>query len=97
MGRFHFGDYKCIYSEPLHAKTRFFLYENKDASYCTADQQTCLLYTDNSNFFLNPKFQASKFCDCVEGILSEEGFSRAAAHVKVVSHNYLQRFSHRTQ
>ena len=69
----------------------------KRCSYCTADQHACLLYTDNSNFFLNPKFQASKFCDCVEGILSEEGFSRAAAHVKVVSHNYLQRFSHRTQ
>ena len=81
MGRFHFGDFKCIYSEPLHAKTRFFLY-----GYCTADQHTCLLYTDNSNFFLNPEFQASKFCDCVEGILSEEGFSRAAAHVKMVSH-----------
>ena len=47
--------------------------------------------------FLNPKFQASKFCDCVEGILSEEGFSRAVAHMKVVAHNYLQRFSHRTQ
>ena len=66
-------------------------------SYCTAVQHTCLLYTDNSNFFLNPKFQASKFCDCVEGILLEGEFSRAAAHVKVVSHNYLQRFSHRTQ
>ena len=86
MGRFHFGDYKCIYSEPLHAKTRLFLYEN-----------TCLLYTDNSNFFLNPKFQASKFFDSVEGKLSEEWFSRAAAHMKEVSHNYLQRFSHRTQ
>ena len=65
--------------------------------YCIAEQHTCLLYTDSSNFFLNPKFQASKFCDCVEGILSEEGFSRTAAHVKVVSHNYMQRFSHRTQ
>ena len=66
--------------------------------YCAADQHTCLLYTDKSNF-LNPKFQASKFCDCVEGILSEKGFSRAAAHMKVFSHNYmyLQRFSHRTQ
>ena len=97
-------------SEPLHAKTRFFLYENKDAVTAqlisalvystqiiqTADQRPYLLYTDNSNF-LNSKFQASEFCDCVEGILSEEGFSRAAAHVKVVSHNYLQRFSHRTQ
>ena len=84
-----------IYSEPLYAKTRFFLYENKDA--VTAQLISTLVYTDNSNFFLNPKFQASKFCDCVEGLLSEEGFSRAAAHVKVVSHNYLQRFSHRTQ
>ena len=71
-------------------------YMKTKISYCTAYQHTCLLYTDNSNF-LNPKFQASKFCDCVEGILPEEGFSRAAAHVKVVSHNYLQRFLHRTQ
>ena len=92
MGRFHFGGYKCIYSEPLHAKTRFVLYENKHT-----DQHTCLLYTDNSNFFLNPRFKASKFCDRVERILSEEVISRSAAHVKVVSHNYLQRFSHRTK
>ena len=90
MGRFHFGDYKCIYSEPLHAKTRFFLYENIDAVIAQLISTLGLLYTDNSNFFLDPKFQASKICDCVEGILSEEGFSRAAAHVKVVSHNYLQ-------
>ena len=97
MGRFHFGDYKRIYCEPLHAKTGFFLYENKDA--VTAQLISTLVYSTqiNSNFFLNPKFQASKFCDCVEGILSEEGFSCAAAHMKVVSHNYLQRFSHRTQ
>ena len=95
MGRFHFGNFKCIYSEPLHAKTRLFLYENKDA--VTAQLFSTLVYTDNSNFFLNPKFQASKFFDCVEGKLSEEWFSRAAAHMKVVSHNYLQRFSHRTQ
>ena len=85
MGRFHFGDYKCINSEPLHAKTRLFLYENKDA--VTAQLISTLVYTVNSNFFLNPKFQASKFCDCVEGSLSEDGFSRT--HVKVVSHNYL--------
>ena len=82
-----------IYSEPLHAKTRFFLYESKDA---VTAQHTCLFCTDNSNF-LNPKFQATKFCDCVEGILSEEEVSPVAAHVKVVSHNYLKRFSHRTQ
>ena len=68
-----------------------------DSSYMKTKMQ--LLHsvcTDNSNF-LNPKFQATKFCDCVEGILSEEEVSRAAAHVKVVSHNYLQKFSHRTQ
>ena len=98
MGRFHFCDYKCIYSEPLHAKTRFFLYENKDA--VTAKLISTLVYsTQIIQTLLNPKFQTSTFCDCVEGILSEEWFSRAAAHMKVVSHtcSYLQRFSHRTQ
>ena len=43
MGGFHFGDYECIYSEPLHAKTRFFLYENKDA--VTAQLISTLVYT----------------------------------------------------
>ena len=61
----------------IHAKTRLFLYENKDA--VTAQLISTLVYTDNSNVFLNPKFQASKFCDCVEGLLTEDGFSRAAA------------------
>ena len=96
MGRFHFGDYKCIYSEPLHAKTRFFLCEKMMQLLHSRSAHLFTLHTDNSIFFLNPKFQASKFCDCVEGILSEEGFSRAATHMKVVSHNYLQRFTHRT-
>ena len=92
MGGFYFGDLN------VYIVSRFM--RKPDSSYMKTKMQllhTCLLYTDNSNFFLNPKFQASKFCDCVEGILSEEGFSRAVAHVKVVSHNYLQRFSHRTQ
>ena len=43
MGKFHFADYKFIYSEPLHAKTSLFLYENKDA--VTTQLISTLVYT----------------------------------------------------
>ena len=40
--------------EPRRKKTDFCIYENKDV-----DQRLCFRYTEQSLYFLNPKFQAS--------------------------------------